>query len=91
MITATPPAYCQVMDIEENQLRPRGASSDSDQIDEFAASALRFLVSSPRSSIADYIEIDDYVAPGLRPVAEKKVRIVKRGQLQPMPFQGEIE
>lgn len=79
------------MNIEEKQLRPRGASTDSDQIDEFAASALRFLVSSPRSSIADYLEIDDYVAPGLQPVAQKKVRIVKRGQLQPMPFQGEIE
>ena len=91
MITATPPAYYQMMDIEEKQLRPRGASSDSDQIDEFAASALRFLVSSPRSSIADYFGIGGYVAPGLHPVAQKKVRIVKRGQLQPVPFQGEIE
>lgn len=91
MITATPPAYYQVMDIEEKQLRPRGASSDSDQIDEFAASAFWYLVSSPRSSIAEQIENDDYVAPGLQPVAQKKVRIVKRGQLKPMPFQGEIE
>ena len=91
MITATPPAYYQVMDIEEKQLRPRGASADSDQIDEFAASAFHYLVSSPRSAIMERIEIDDYVAPGLQPVAQKKVRIVKRGQLKPMPFQGEIE
>ena len=91
MITVTPPAYYQEMDVNEKHLRPRGASSDSDQIDKFAASALRFLLSSPRSTVFNQIEIDDYTAPGLQRMLQKNVRIVKHGNLKPVPYLGEIE
>ena len=91
MITVTPPAIYHAMDVGEKQLRPRGASADSDRIDQFAANALRFLVSSPRNTVLKHVGMEDYTAPGLQRVSQKNVRVVKRGHLRPAPFLGEID
>jgi hypothetical protein len=85
------PSFLQELNTYQQQRRPRGVSADSGRIDEFAASAFRFLVSSPRSTILELDQMDHYVAPGLQHVARKNVRIVKRGQLKPLPIHGEIE
>jgi len=85
MIAAHPPAYHQEIAIDEQRVRPHGVGADSQLVDV----TLRFAVSQMTKSFEDLLsgieEMEVYIAPGLKKSLSKRMRVVHRGPLQPMP------
>ena len=86
MLTATPSAYYQEFDREESR-HPRGASSDSTQIDEISKRVFQHLISTPRH----YVEFDqmgeEYNPPIPTSVTSKRVRFRYVGPGKPLPLE----
>jgi len=97
LITATPPAYYQEIDSREIKHCPRGASDDSGLLEEFSSIALRSLISTPGHTSdmsEEYFlagDLDDYISPGLKRIGTKRVKVIYRGSLKPMPFEEESD
>lgn len=91
MITANPPAYYQEIDLADIQGRPRGASEDSEELDVYSIQARVFMASTPRQLLFISDDLDDYVSPGVNKISGKRMRLVHRGQLQPMPVPEEFQ
>ena len=91
MITATPPAYYESIDVNELHSKPRGASDDSAQIDACSMLALKHLISTPRHMLEPVGDADDYnvLQPGS--VRTKRVRFRYVGPGKPMQLGEDID
>ena len=87
MLTATPPAYYQEFEKEESRQGPRGASSDSTQIDEISKRAFQHLISTPRHYVEFEQMGEEYNPPIPTSVTRKRVRFRYVGPGKPLPLE----
>jgi hypothetical protein len=89
MITATPPAYYQQVEIDEFKQGPRGASSDSNQLDELSKRVFLHLIATPRHFLDSNGGDDEYHPPQAVAVVTKRVRFRYVGPGKPLPLDEE--
>jgi hypothetical protein len=88
MITAIP-AYIQPIENDEFKHRPKGASSDSSQLDELSKKVVLHLMSTPRHFLELTIVYDEYQPPRPLNVVTKRVRFRYVGEGKPLPLDEE--
>jgi hypothetical protein len=89
VITATPPAYCQQIEIAEFKQRPQGASSDSSQLDELSKRVFLHLRTTPRHFLEPDGVFDEYQPPLPVSAVTKRVRFRFVGAGKPLPLDEE--
>lgn len=91
MIAASPPAYHQEIALDDRRMRPRGAGADSRLVDVTLRTAILQMTSSFEHLLSVSDDSDVYVAPGLKKVLRKRMRIIHRGPLQPTPVDEDFQ
>lgn len=91
MLTATPPAYYQQIEIDEFKQSPRGASNDSSQLDELSKQVFLHLTATARHWMKPNDLDDDYHPPQAVNVVTKRVRFRYVGPGKPLPLDEETD
>ena len=91
MIAAPPPAYHQEISIDDARLRPQGAGADSQLVDVTLRAAITQMTTSFERLLSFSDDSDVYVAPGLKSVSTKRMRIIHRGPIQPTPVDEDFQ
>jgi len=85
MITATPPAYHQVIELEDRRRVSAGYSDDAKNSDQLFISSLNHLLSTPGKTFAASF-YDDYETPPPQSKRRMKVKFNLLGAGTPLPF-----